>query len=178
MMLKTLLLISAGIWLSFFQKKMAPVEDQSKVKFSIKNFGLNVNGSFNGLQGSIVFDPSNLSSSQMDVSIKSTSINTGIDSRDNHLRKKDYFDVTNYPSITVKSRSISAGTTSGTYIFTGTLYIKNVAKDIIFPFTAKSLNPGFQFNGTFPLNRRDFGIGGSSISLSDNLTLYLSIITK
>jgi polyisoprenoid-binding protein YceI len=60
MMLKTLLLISAGIWLSFFQKKMVPVEDESKVKFSIKNFGLNVNGSFNGLQGYVVFDPSNL----------------------------------------------------------------------------------------------------------------------
>jgi polyisoprenoid-binding protein YceI len=177
-MLKTLLIIIALIGLGFSQKKMIPVESESKVKFSIKNFGLNVNGGFNGLQGYVVFDPINLSSCQMDVSIKSTSINTGFDSRDNHLRKKDYFDVANYPSITIKSKSISAGTTSGTYIFNGTLYIKNVAKDISFPFTAKSLNTGFQFNGSFPLNRRDFGIGGSSISLSDNLTIYLSIITK
>ena len=177
--MKTLLLIGAGMWFSvFFQKKMTPVEAESEVKFTIKNFGLNVNGSFNGLEGTVVFDPSNLSLSQMEVSIKSSTINTGINSRDNHLKKKDYFDVAKYPGIRIKSKAITAGPTSGTYILTGTLFIKSVSKDISFPFTATDLTPGYQFNGTFPLNRRDFGIGGSSISLSDNLTVSLLIVTK
>jgi polyisoprenoid-binding protein YceI len=177
--MKILLLIGAGMWFSVsFQKKMAPVDAGSEVKFTIKNFGLNVNGSFKGLEGTVVFDPSNLSLSQMEVSIKSSTINTGINSRDSHLKKKDYFDVAKYPGIRIKSKAISAGPASGTYILTGTLFIKNVTKDFSFPFTAKDINPGYQFKGTFLLNRRDFGIGGSSISLSDNLTVSLLIITK
>ena len=44
-----------------------PVDTKSSVKFEIKNFGLNVNGSFKGLQGKIFFNPGNLPSSEFNV---------------------------------------------------------------------------------------------------------------
>ena len=36
-----------------------PIDNESAIKFSIKNFGLTVNGSFKGLKGKISYDPTN-----------------------------------------------------------------------------------------------------------------------
>jgi polyisoprenoid-binding protein YceI len=157
---------------------MKPVDNYSQVKFGIKNFGLTVNGSFKGLEGTVIFDTSDLTKSHVNVSLMASTINTGNELRDNHLKKKDYFDIVNYPRITFISKSITAGPSQGTYQLIGTLFLKSSKKDISFFFTAKQLNPGYQFIGTFQINRRDFGIGSSSISLSDILTVSLSIITK
>jgi polyisoprenoid-binding protein YceI len=178
-MLKIVFLaISTMLVFVFPQKTMSPVDNESQVKFDIKNFGLTVNGSFKGLEGSVLFDPQDLLKSQMNISIQASTINTGINSRDNHLKKKDYFDVLNYPKITIISRSITVRPGKDSYLLSGTLFIKSIKKDIKIPFSAKQLEPGYQFTGSFQINRRDFGIGGSSISLSDNLTVSLSIITK
>ncbi len=137
-----------------------------------------VNGSFMGLEGSVIFDPSDLVKTKMTVSVLASTLNTGINARDNHLKKKDYFDISNYARITIISKSITLGQGKDSYILSGTLYLKGTKKDIIIPFTATDINPGYKFTGSFQINRRDFGIGGSSISLSDNLTLYLAIIAK
>jgi polyisoprenoid-binding protein YceI len=157
---------------------MSPVDGESQVKFAIKNFGMTVNGSFNGLEGSVIFDPTDLAKSKINVSVLASTLNTGINARDNHLKKKDYFDISYYSKITIISKSITVGPSQGTYILLGTLYLKGTKKDISIPFTATDINSGYKFIGSFQINRRDFGIGGSSISLSDNLTLYLTIITK
>lgn len=171
-----LLFLIAGM--SHSPQPMKPQDSESLVKFSIKNFGLTVNGTFKGLDGSVLFNPDDLPGSSIEASIDAGTINTGISSRDNHLKKKDYFDVVNYPRISFKSGNITAGTITGTYLVKGMLVMKATRKDIIIPFTADKLSGGFRFTGTFPLNRRDFGIGGSSISLSDNLTVSLTIVTK
>jgi polyisoprenoid-binding protein YceI len=114
----------------------------------------------------------------MNVSVLASTLNTGINARDNHLKKKDYFDTPNYARITIISKIVTVGPSPGTYILTGTLHLKGTKKDINIPFTAIPINTGFKFLSTFQINRRDFGIGGSSISLSDNLTLYLAITVK
>jgi polyisoprenoid-binding protein YceI len=170
--------ICSVLVIAFPQRSMSPVDSESQVKFAIKNFGITVNGSFKGLEGSVLFDPTDLMKSKMNVSLLASTLNTGINARDNHLKKKDYFDILNYPRITIISKSITVGPNQGTYMLTGTLYLKGSKKDINIPFTATNINPGYKFIGSFQINRREFGIGGSSISLSDNLTLYLSIITK
>jgi polyisoprenoid-binding protein YceI len=178
-MLKSLFLaISVILVIAFPQKSMTPADSESKVKFAIKNFGVTVNGSFKGLDGTVIFDPTDLPKSKMNVSLLASTLNTGINARDNHLKKKDYFDISNYPRISVISRSITVGSNQGTYILSGTLCLKGIKKDVIIPFTAIPINNGYKFIGSFQINRRDFGIGGSSISLSDNLTLYLAIIAK
>ena len=60
----------------------------------------------------------------------------------------------------------------------GKITIKGVTKEINFPFTSTAKNGGYLFEGSFKLNRRDFGVGGDSISLSDGLTVSLSIFAK
>jgi polyisoprenoid-binding protein YceI len=63
------------------------------------------------------------------------------------------------------------------YMF-GNLIIKGVSKEIKFPFKATPKDDGFLFEGEFKINRRDFKVGGNSLSLSDDVTVSLSVFAK
>ena len=152
-----------------------PMDKGSTVHFTIKNFGIRTGGSFSGLQGNIKFDISHPDQAGFDVSIDANTINTGIDMRDEHLRAETYFDVKNYPRIRFTSTKVTASSKPGQFMIYGKLTIKNKSKDISFPFTAKQTGNGYLFNGTFTINRRDFGVGGSSV-ISDNLDVDLEIL--
>lgn len=49
---------------------------ESKVGFTIKNMGIDVNGTLKGLNGKIQFDPKNLNKSSFDVTVDVNTINT------------------------------------------------------------------------------------------------------
>ncbi len=155
-----------------------PIDEKQVVNFSIKNFGLIVDGSFTGLVGSIVFDPANLTAASFKVSVDASTVNTGNKSRDGHLNKEEYFNTATYKKISLVSSKITNGTVSGTYIFEGILNIKGTNKSITFPFTVAPNSGGYLFSGSFKINRRDFKIGGSSLILSDNLTVMLKVSAK
>jgi polyisoprenoid-binding protein YceI len=152
-----------------------PVDAGSAVKFTIKNFGLNVNGSFTGLQGKIIFDPANIAAASFVVSVHATTVNTGNGSRDNHLRKEEYFNVAGYPKLNFISTKVMPSGKAGSYTMEGNLTIKGVSKPVSFPFTASPKTGGYQFSGKFSINRRDFKVGSSSWVLSDELTVSLNI---
>lgn len=156
---------------------LTPSDNGSSVVFKIKNFGWTVDGSFTGLKGHIVFNSDNITASSFNVSVDAATVKTGIGSRDAHLRKAEYFDVTNYPAIKITSTKVTAAG-SGTYILHAKLYIKNKEKDIDIPFTAIPQGNGQLFRGKFSINRREFDVGSGSISLSDNLTVNLSVLAK
>jgi polyisoprenoid-binding protein YceI len=154
-----------------------PTDQGSELKFTIGNFGFDVNGSFTGLQGSISFDPENPTKSSFDVTIDANSINTDNNMRDEHLRSESYFDVKNYPRIRMLSTKVSGPSKNGSYIFTGQLTIKGKPKEVSFPFTATASSDGFLFKGTFKINRKDFDIGGVS-TISNELEVSLNILAK
>jgi polyisoprenoid-binding protein YceI len=161
-----------------FGQSYTPTDAGSKVRFVIKNFGINTGGTFEGLSGSIVFDPVQLSTANFTVSVDSKTVDTDMEGRDNHLRKEEYFDVEKYPKLTFKSTKVTT-TNKPDYLFMfGVITIKNVSKEISFPFTQKAKDGGILFEGEFKLNRRDFGVGGRSFSMSDELTVELSIFAK
>jgi polyisoprenoid-binding protein YceI len=155
-----------------------PVDEGSKVRFVIKNFGINTGGTFDGLSGSITFDPATLATATFNVSVDAKTVDTDIEARDNHLRRAEYFDVEKYPKISFKSTKVSPTNKDGYLYMYGIITIKNVSKEIGFPFTQKSKDGGILFEGEFKLNRRDFGVGGKSFSMSDDLTVELSIFAK
>lgn len=155
-----------------------PVDAGSKVRFVINNFGINTGGTFKGLSGTIIFDPENLSTARFDVSVDAKTVDTDIEARDNHLRKAEYFDVENYPTLNFKSVKVTK-TNKPEYLYMmGLLTIKGVTKEVKFPFTYTPKNGGYLFQGEFTLNRRDFGVGGKSFSLSDELTVELSVFAQ
>ena len=152
-----------------------PVDKDSKVHFVIKNFGIKTGGDFTGLTGSIIFNPKALTGSRFNVTVNSSTVNTDNNSRDEHLRKSEYFDVAKYPLISFVSNVIIESTVAGKCFVTGNLTIKGVTKLVQFNFIATASANGYIFEGSFDINRRDFGVGGNSISLSDNLKVFLTI---
>ena len=90
-MQKILTTVTFGLMLLAQFQTMKPVDEGSAVKFRIKNFGGTVIGSFKGLNGTIHFNPSDLSSAAFDVTVDVNTINTGIDMRNNDLKKEKYF---------------------------------------------------------------------------------------
>ena len=161
-----------------FGQTYTPTDAGSKVYFVIKNFGINTGGTFEGLAGSITFDPANLSAASFDVTVDAKTVDTDIEARDNHLRKAEYFDVEKYPKISFRSTKITATNKDGYLYMFGVITIKNVSKDISFPFTQTSKDGGILFKGDFKLDRKEFGVGGSSFSLSDDVSIQLSIFAK
>jgi polyisoprenoid-binding protein YceI len=96
-------------------------------------------------------------------------INTGIEMRDNDLKKETYFNAEKYPTINFASSSVSADKV------TGNLTIKGVTKEINIPFTATPRSNGYLFEGKFSISRKDFGVGGSSFVLSDHVDIELKV---
>lgn len=160
------------------QRVLTPIDSESKVQFVIKNFGIKTRGNFKGLKGTIKFLPANLGISAFDVSIDAATIDTDNESRDEHLRKDEYFGVNTYKTIRFTSTRVTLSTTKGRYYIFGNLTIKGVTKPVEFGFNATVKDGGYLFEGEFKINRRDFGVGGSSVTLSDNLTVSLSISAK
>ncbi len=150
-------------------------DKESEVGFVIKNFGIKTKGNFSGLKGTIVFNPNALQASHFNVSVNSATINTDNSTRDGHLKKSEYFDVNKYPLISFESKQIVQGDVAGSYNVVGNLTIKGITKVIQFDFTAISVAGGFSFKGEFEINRRDFRVGGSSFSMSDNLKVMLNV---
>lgn len=152
-----------------------PVDKRSNIKFSIKNFAVNVNGSFQGLAGMIHFNEQDLSGSFCNVRVDAKTVNTGINARDNHLRKSDYLDVQQFPVISFVSDKITESDKQGQYQMTGKLTIKGHSREISIPFSVQKEQEGLRFSGSVGINRRDFSVGGSSLILSDNLVISLVV---
>lgn len=150
-----------------------PVDEKSEIEFTIKNFGINTNGSLNGLKGTINFNPSDLAASAFNVSVDVNTINTGVDSRDSHLKKEEYFDAEKYPAIKFASTSIEKSING--YTVKGNLTIKSVTKAISIPFTVDESADGLTLKGKFSINRKDFGVGGSSAVLSNTADISLKV---
>ena len=151
---------------------------KSDISFKIKNLGFNVTGIFSGLQADIKFKPNDLAGSSIEASVASNTVNSDNESRDNHLKSEDYFDVAKYPEISFVSKKISNSTKEGELFLEGDITIKGVTKSISFPFTATPKGNDYLFEGEFMLNRRDFGVGGNSLVMADNLTVSLSVVGK
>lgn len=152
-----------------------PVDKGSTLTFKIGNFGFDVNGSFAGLKGNIHFDPQNVVANSFDITVDAFTVNTDNNLRDEHLRGASYFDVKNYPVIHFVSSKVTSSGNS--FVAYGKLTIKGKSKDISIPFTAASGTDEYLFKGSFKINRKDFGVGGTS-TISNELEVSLNVLAK
>ena len=147
---------------------------QSKITFQIRNMGFNVSGNIGGLQADIQFNPTQLGSSTIVATVDANTINTDNDGRDEHLKKEDYFDIAHYPKISLKSVSLkhkNGINYSGGFEVT----IKGRTILIEIPFSYSETGNSILLKGVFKLNRLDFGIGDSSLILSNEVAVNIEI---
>lgn len=179
-MFKYVFILLTFISLSASAQKYEPSDAGSKVHFVIKNFGINTGGDFTGLNGTIFFDPKNITASNFQVSVATSTIDTDNNSRDKSLRSDEYFDVKKYPLITIKSTKISNTnkTDEGYYFFTGNLTILDSTHQISFPFKAEKTFDGYLFSGDFEIDRLDYMVGKQSAVLGDKVKISLKVAAK
>lgn len=149
---------------------------KSAITFQIKNLGINTVGTIGGLKADIQFNPVDLASGTIDASVDVNTINTDNDSRDDHLKSEDYFDAEHFPKITMKSVSF-IHKRGINYIGRFNLTIKGKTKLVEMLFTYTENGNTAVFSGNFKLNRLDFGIGESSMILSNDVIINIDAET-
>ena len=132
-MLKKLLLIAALLMLiaqSGFAASYKIDPAHSEVGFTVDHLMIfKVSGFFTEFAGTIEADPTTKTLSKVSATIQTTSVDTRIEKRDNHLRSPDFFDVAKYPEMTFVSKKIEG---SGTGITVhGDLTIRGTTKPIV-----------------------------------------------
>lgn len=147
---------------------------KSSVTFKIKNLGINTGGVIPSVQGTVNFDPAKPADGKIEAIADVTTIDTDNDTRDNHLKGENFFDVTKYPKITMKSVSISRKGANN-YIGQFNLTIKDKTKLVSVPFTYTEAGSIAKLNGSFKINRKEFGVGGGSFTLSDEATITIEV---
>ena len=160
------------------QKVLVATDENSRVHFVIKNFGIKTGGDFSGLKATIKFDANNVNTWNIEAKVDAATIDTDNNSRDKHLRSPDYLDVLKFTTVNIASSKIVATAKPGIYQFNGKVTIKGIEKPLEFLFKVNKLGSGYLFTGDFNLNRRDFGVGGNSVSLADNLKVELRVFAK
>ncbi len=157
--------------------------NHSAAQFAVKHMLIStVRGHFNKIDsGTVVYDPNDITKTQIEATIDAASINTRVDARDNDLRGANYFDVQKFPKITFKSKKVeSAGT--GKAKVTGDLTIHGVTKEVVLDVdgpSAVAKDPrGGQHVGasaTTKISRKDFGVSGGAGMVGDDVTITLDI---
>ncbi len=128
-----------------------------------------------------------MTKSTVNAVIKAASIDTGIERRDEHLRKADFFDVEKFPEITFKSSRIEKK--GKDFIAHGTFMMHGVAKEIMLPFTINGVRKDEKSGKTTlgatartTVNRKDFGVSFSRPDnpnfLGDTVEIELNVITR
>ena len=158
----------------------------STVGFAVKHAMVSTTrGHFAGFTGGATIDSANPETSTAWLEIDATTVSTGNEQRDGHLRSPDFWDAENNPKITF--RSTSAKLDGEELIMTGDLTVKGVTKpvDIRWEFGGVAKDPygttKAGFEGTATINRSDWGLTWNAaletggFLISDKVKLVLEV---
>jgi len=103
----------------------------SEIDFKVRHLMIsNVKGSFKTFDATIYTTLKDFSTAEIDLWIDASSITTGDEKRDEHLKSVDFFDVQNHKKITFTSISIGTADTDGNHELWGYLTIKGITKKV------------------------------------------------
>lgn len=169
------------IGLSFFclaQSKTFNIDGlKSQINFQVKHLGvLNVDGKFHNFFGRLVFFDNELK--EITATIKVNSIDTSDKTRDETLMGKVYFNVAEYPDISFTSIKIENTLNSRTIV--GLLKIKDIEKEIGFPFQYKRLKETnmSSIKISITIYRKDFRLdfGVMDALIGDTIKVELELV--
>jgi polyisoprenoid-binding protein YceI len=161
----------------------------SEVGFQIRHMMTKVRGRFTDFEGRIEADRAKPQASSVELTIRTTSIDTANENRDKDLRGADFFDVEKHPTITFKSTRITPKG-KDSYDVTGTLTMRGVAKEVTLPVTFLGFMKNQRgtdtagFETAVTLNRKDFGISwnrtldAGGVLLGDEVYVSISLETR
>ena len=159
----------------------------SEVSFTVRHMMVSkVRGRFDKFEGTIVTAEDPLASS-VTASVDLSSINTGQEQRDAHIRSADFFEVEKYPEMTFVSTAVKAAEEG--FVLEGDLTLKGITRPVAFNLEVNGIGPDayggtrIGFSATTQINRKDFGVdfngpipgAPGGVIVSDKVTVNLEI---
>jgi polyisoprenoid-binding protein YceI len=157
----------------------------SEVGFSVRHMMVSkVRGKFTKFSGELVTAENPVASS-VTAEIDLSSIDTGAEQRDAHLRSPDFFDTDNHPVMTYRSTGIRAA--GDDYVVDGELTLKGVTRQVPLHLEINGFGPDpyggtrAGFTATAEINRQDFGVNWNAalehggVVVSDKVNIQLEI---
>lgn len=151
-----------------------------------------INGSANGITGTVIFDPQDPAATQGKIVVAAASLQVPNPMMNTHLHGPQWMDVTAHPEIAFAVKQLSHVKTDGDKTsadVTGTLTLKGVSREITVPVTFNYLQdklgqrvPNLQgdllvIRANFTVKRSDFGINPQAPEdkVANDIALTLSI---
>ena len=164
----------------------------SSIEFTVTHMVISeVTGKFGGFEAVIESGKEDFTNASIEFSADASSINTGIEKRDAHLKSADFFDVEKFPKLTFKSTSFKK-VEGKKYALKGNLTMHGVTKpvvlDVVYNGTIKDpygqTKAGFKITGE--LNRTDYGLawnaaletGGVVVSEEVGITANIQLVKE
>ena len=142
-----------------------------------------VRGRFDNVEGHIVTAKNPLEST-VEVSVDLNSVNTNNETRDNHLRSADFFEVEQYPRMVFRSTGVRQE--GADFVLDGDLTIKDVTRSVALSFEFAGVTPdpwggtrvGFSARGE--INRKDFNVNFEGVQnglavVADKIELTIDV---
>jgi polyisoprenoid-binding protein YceI len=137
-------------------------------------------GRFDDVSGTVTLDPTNAAADSLNVEIKSDSLDTHNQKRDQVSKGPDLLNVKQFPTITFKSTKVeNAG--ADTYNVTGNLTFRGVTKPVTLQFKktgeGKGMKDEIRAGGEtqFTIKRGDFGMTYLPELIGEDVTLIISL---
>jgi polyisoprenoid-binding protein YceI len=157
----------------------------SAVSFAVRHLMSRVRGTFSDVSGQIV-TTAEVSRSAATATITVSSVSTGNQMRDDHLRSADFFDAERYPVMSFASSALRPA--DGCWVLSGELTIRDVTRpvDLEVEFlgtdpTGLQGEPRIGFSARGAISRRDFGItfgltaDATKIVVADKVDIVLDV---
>jgi polyisoprenoid-binding protein YceI len=159
----------------------------SEVSFTVRHMMVSkVRGRFDTFEGTIVTAEDPLAS-VVTASVDLSSINTGQEQRDAHIRSADFFEVEKHTHMTFVSTGIRPN--GDDFLLDGDLTLKGVTKPVTFKLEFSGIGPDAYggtragFSATTEINRTDYGVNFNGpipgvpggVAVSEKVTINLEV---
>jgi cytochrome b561/polyisoprenoid-binding protein YceI len=143
---------------------------RSTLEFAFSQAGAQNKGAFKHFTTVLDFSADNLPASHLEVTVDTTSVDTGDQERDDTLRGADLFSVRKFPQARFTAQIVKSA--SG-YEAVGKLTIRDITRDLRLPLTLRTATEQganvCNLSGRITLKRLDFGVGQGDWKATDQV---------
>jgi cytochrome b561 len=136
----------------------AIVPAQSRLQFRTTMYGSEFTGDLTDFNGTIIFNPDDLSTARADIRINMAKVTTGDADRDSNIGGAVWFDSTAFPEARYEAAKFEKAE-GNNYVAIGNLTIRGKTMPVVIPFTLDIAGNTAHMKGDVTLNRLDYGMG-------------------
>ncbi len=133
-------------------------------------------GGFRELSGKIEVDAEAKSLKSVSVEIQSESIWSDTEKLTDHLKKADFFNAPEYPTLKFASTKVeTTDAATGSFTVTGDLTMLETTKEISFPVMATISDEGLLLSSEFKIDRTEFGMTYGEGQIDHEVTITVAV---